>query len=111
MALPTRDHAANLARSGEPRARDYRGEQPHLALIVAPGAYNRGMDARPYLLQVVRAMNACGLDAVLIGNAGAALHGAPVTTVDFDFFFRGTPANVKRLKQVAKALEATILRP
>lgn len=69
------------------------------------------MDARPYLLQVVRAMNACGLDAVLIGNAGAALHGAPVTTVDFDFFFRGTPANVKRLKQVAKALDATILRP
>lgn len=56
-------------------------------------------------------MNRCGIDAVLIGNAAAALHGAPVTTVDFDFFFRRTPANVKRLKALAQDLGATILRP
>ena len=69
------------------------------------------MDAGPYLISVARAMAACGLDAVLIGNAAAALQGAPVTTIDFDFFFRRTPANLKRLKQLAKSLDAVLLRP
>jgi hypothetical protein len=32
--------------------------------------------------------------------AAAALQGAPVTTVDFDFFFRKTPANLKKLKRI-----------
>jgi hypothetical protein len=35
---------------------------------------------------------------VLIGNAGAALHGAPVTTVDFDFLFRRTARNLQKLR-------------
>ncbi len=48
---------------------------------------------------------------VLIGNAAAALQGAPVTTVDFDFMFRKTPANMNKLKALATALDATILRP
>src|SRR4029453_9508541 len=50
-------------------------------------------------------------DVVLIGNAAAALQGAPVTTVDFDFMFRKTPANLRKLKSLAKALDATVLRP
>ena len=41
----------------------------------------------------------------------AALRGAPVTTVDIDFFFRKTPANLKKLKAVAQSLGAVILRP
>jgi hypothetical protein len=40
-----------------------------------------------------------------------ALHGAPITTVDFDFLFRKTPKNLRKLKAVAKSLEATLLRP
>ena len=51
------------------------------------------------------------LEAVLIGNAAAALHGAPVTTLDFDFMFRDTPANMRKLKRVAADLGATIMRP
>jgi len=51
------------------------------------------------------------LEAVLIGNAAAALHGAPVTTLDFDFLFRKTPANLKKLKAFGNALDAIILRP
>lgn len=52
-----------------------------------------------------------GLEAVLIGNAAAALHGAPVTTLDFDFMFRDTPTNMRKLKAVCRELGAVILRP
>lgn len=69
------------------------------------------MDARPVLFRIASLLEEHGLDAVLIGNAAAALHGAPVTTVDFDFMFRKTPANLRKLKTLAKALGAVILRP
>ncbi|MCU1235439.1 MAG: hypothetical protein JWP63_3406 [Candidatus Solibacter sp.] len=52
-----------------------------------------------------------GLEAVLIGNAAAALQGAPVTTVDLDFMFRRTPANVKKLTAVAAELGAMLMKP
>jgi len=42
---------------------------------------------------------------------GAAFHGAPVSTIDIDFFFRKTPRNIQRLKKVATDLGAVILRP
>lgn len=69
------------------------------------------MDAAPLLGEIGRRMAAVGLEAVLIGNAAAALQGAPVTTVDFDFLFRKTPRNVVKLKALARELGATILRP
>ncbi|MDO8795589.1 MAG: hypothetical protein Q7J25_13325 [Vicinamibacterales bacterium] len=47
----------------------------------------------------------------MIGNAAAALRGAPVTTVDCDFLFRKTPRNLAKLKALARGLRATILRP
>lgn len=52
-----------------------------------------------------------GLEGILIGNAAAALHGAPVTTVDFDFMFRDTPRNLQKLKAVSRELRAVVLRP
>jgi hypothetical protein len=69
------------------------------------------VDAQPLLAEVARQMNAAHLEAVLIGNAAAALQGAPVTTVDFDFMFRKTPRNLAKMKAVARALRAMILRP
>ena len=69
------------------------------------------MDARPLLAQVARILEKHGLEAVLIGNAAAALQGAPVTTLDLDFMFRKTPANLRKLKAVAAGLGAVILRP
>jgi predicted nucleotidyltransferase len=69
------------------------------------------MDARPVLSLLARVLADHGLEAILIGNAAAALQGAPVTTVDVDFLFRKTPRNMAKLKAVAKALGATLLRP
>lgn len=69
------------------------------------------MDAAPLLGEIGRHLDAVGLEAVLIGNAAAALQGAPVTTVDFDFLFRKTPRNLRKLKALARGLRATILRP
>jgi hypothetical protein len=39
--------------------------------------------------------------SVLVGNAAAAIQGAPGTTLDYDFMFRHTPLNMKKLKKVA----------
>src|ERR1700722_5763835 len=69
------------------------------------------MDARPILFTLARVLDEEGLEAVMIGNAAAALHGAPVTTLDFDFLFRKTPGNLRKLKAIAKSLGAIVLRP
>lgn len=69
------------------------------------------MDAKPLLVEVARHMDAVKLEAVLIGNAAAALQGAPVTTVDFDFLFRKTPRNLGKLKRLSAKLGAVVLRP
>lgn len=69
------------------------------------------MDAQPILAVLARALDECGLEAILIGNMAAALRGAPVTTIDVDFFFRKTPRNVRKLKALADSLDAMILRP
>jgi len=69
------------------------------------------MNAAPLLNSVVATLAEVRLEVILIGNAAAAIQGAPVTTVDFDFMFRATPANLTKLKRFARRLEAMILRP
>jgi hypothetical protein len=69
------------------------------------------MNATPLLGRIADALREQRLEAVLIGNAAAAIHGAPVTTLDFDFMFRSTPQNLRKLKAVARSLDAMILRP
>ncbi len=69
------------------------------------------MDAAPLLARIAQLLARHKLEAVLIGNAAAALQGAPVTTIDIDFLFRKTPANIRRLKALARDLDAVVLRP
>jgi len=69
------------------------------------------VDASLIVARVARAIERHGLEAVLIGNAAAAMHGAPVTTVDLDFLFRRTPTNVKKLSAIAAELGATLYSP
>jgi predicted nucleotidyltransferase len=73
--------------------------------------YTGLVNAAPLLVEIGQALRQADLEAILIGNAAAALQGAPVTTVDFDFFFRRTPRNLAKLKTVAQRLGATVLRP
>lgn len=69
------------------------------------------MNAEPMLVAIATAMADARLEAVMVGNAAAALRGAPVTTLDVDFMFRKTKANMVKLKRLADTLQATILRP
>jgi hypothetical protein len=69
------------------------------------------MDAAPILAQIAQLLTKHSLDAVLIGNAAAALQGAPVTTIDVDFMFRKTPANLRKLKAIARELDAVVMCP
>jgi hypothetical protein len=69
------------------------------------------VDAHPLLARIAAALAAARLEAIVIGNAGAALQGAPVTTLDVDFMFRRTPATLRKLKKVATALGATVFQP
>jgi hypothetical protein len=69
------------------------------------------MNAEPQLKLIARLLARHRLEAVLIGNAAAAIQGSPVTTVDFDFMFRKTPANLGKLKRIADDLDAVVLRP
>jgi predicted nucleotidyltransferase len=69
------------------------------------------MDASPLLKKIARALHMVRLEAVMVGNAAAALQGAPVTTLDIDFMFRKTTTNMRKLKVFAKELDAQILKP
>jgi hypothetical protein len=69
------------------------------------------VNAAPFIAEIAAHLEQLHFDVVLIGNAAAALQGAPVTTIDFDFMFRKTPVNMRKLKDLAVALHATVLRP
>ena len=69
------------------------------------------MDATLIIARVATILERHGLEAVLIGNAAAAMHGAPVTTIDIDFLFRRTPTNIRKLKRIAAELGATLYAP
>ncbi|MBA3483466.1 MAG: hypothetical protein H0T51_16780 [Pirellulales bacterium] len=69
------------------------------------------MNAEPLLNTVAKVFAEHRLETVMVGNAAAALHGAPVTTLDVDFMFRKSPTNLKKLKGVAHSFQAVILKP
>ena len=48
------------------------------------------MDATKYLLLVLDGLKEVNLEAILIGNAAAAMPGAPITTIGLDFYYRDT---------------------
>jgi hypothetical protein len=105
---PAARFSARWGGAGMPRRPNAVGLSPR---AVSPRRYTAPVDARPFLIAVGQALQRVNLEAVLIGNAAAALQGAPVTTVDFDFMFRKTPRNLGKLKALARQLRAMVLRP
>lgn len=69
------------------------------------------MNAESLLKLVARLLAKHRLEAVLIGNAAAALQGSPVTTLDLDFMFRKTRLNLGKLKRLADDVDAVVLQP
>ena len=66
------------------------------------------MNASPLLIKIAKTLHMVCLETVMVGNAAAALHGAPVTTLDIDFIFRKTPTNMRKLKFFAEGYELKV---
>lgn len=69
------------------------------------------MNAAALLEEVASIFARHGLEVILVGNAAAALQGAPVTTDDFDFMWRPTRRNRLKLREVARSLGGSLLQP
>ena len=67
------------------------------------------MDSKNILVEIAEAFAHAKLEAVMIGNAAAAIQGAPVTTMDIDFCIRETDETVSKLNSVAKQLDAKLI--
>lgn len=66
------------------------------------------MDATDILCKIGKAFYHAELEAVMIGNAAAAIQGAPVTTLDIDFAIKENDGTLMKLNQVAKEIDATL---
>ena len=64
-----------------------------------------------FLEQLLVAINKESLEVVMVGNAAAALQGAPVTTLDVDFIIRDSETNLRKLKAISENLGASLNRP
>lgn len=69
------------------------------------------MNAHSLISSIARAFELEKLEVVMVGNAAAALRGAPVTTEDFDFMFRPTTGNLAKMERAASSLGASVSQP
>src|SRR4051812_28044795 len=69
------------------------------------------MNAEPLLNRIAKVFAEHRLETVIVGNAAAALHGAPWATLDIGFMFCNTPATLKKVEKVAHSFGALILKP
>ena len=67
------------------------------------------MNAEPLIRRIVKAANSAKLELIIIGNAGAALGGATVTTLDFDFYVRDNGTQLPKIRIFARELGAVVI--
>ena len=63
-------------------------------------------DPAPDFLAILEELTGEAVDFIVIGGIGAALHGAPATTLGLDLVHSRKAENVKRLLRALRALEA-----
>jgi len=63
------------------------------------------------LVELHEALAQAGLEVILIGNAAAIIHGAPLMTRDIDFMVRDHPRLSQKLRNFAKIYGVTLTRP
>jgi hypothetical protein len=56
--------------------------------------------------RIIELLERHDVDYVVVGGVAAVLHGAPVTTFDFDALFKVDPENIERLAAVLIELDA-----
>jgi hypothetical protein len=59
-----------------------------------------------FIVALLRGLKAVDLEAIIIGNAAAAIQGAPVTTQDIDLLVRDTPRNRQKIERLSETLGA-----
>jgi hypothetical protein len=64
------------------------------------------MDAENILCEVAEAIYHSKLEAVMIGNAAAAIQGAPVTTMDIDFCIKDDETEIAKLEVIIESKKA-----
>ena len=57
-----------------------------------------------FILAILHALDASGLEAIIVGNAAAAIQGVPVTTQDVDLLVRDTPKNRDKIERFCAEL-------
>ena len=67
------------------------------------------MNAATILEKISHALTQAGIEAIIIGNSGAALNGAPVTTLDIDIFVRNINKLREKIKYAAKILKGSYI--
>ncbi len=60
---------------------------------------------------LLAAVAACRLEALVIGNTAAILHGVPVTTLDAELLVGKSMANDRKIEMVARRLGAVVTTP
>jgi hypothetical protein len=59
-----------------------------------------------FIVQVLGALKATRLEAIVVGNVAAILQGVPVTTQDLDLLVRDTPLNRQKIDAMGAVLGA-----
>jgi hypothetical protein len=57
-----------------------------------------------FVAELLRALEAAGLEAIIVGSVAAVMQGAPITTRDVDLLIRDTPKNRAKLEALGAAL-------
>jgi hypothetical protein len=66
------------------------------------------MNAEPDLKILARLLDEVKLEAVMIGNAAAAINGSPVTTLDIDFIVPQTPQTYRAIAVLAQKTDSIL---